>query len=203
MMNKIKFDEKGLIPAIIQDINTKDILMMAYMNKDSLLKTLETKQTWFYSRSRQELWNKGATSGNVQNVKKISYDCDGDTLLIEVEQTGVACHTGKYSCFFNELYKTDDYKINFSLDILYNVIEDRKNNPKEGSYTNYLFDKGLDKILKKVGEENAEVIIASKNEDISELKYEIADLVYHTLVLMIEKGIKIQDIKEELSKRVK
>ncbi|MBZ4684070.1 MAG: bifunctional phosphoribosyl-AMP cyclohydrolase/phosphoribosyl-ATP pyrophosphatase [Fusobacteriales bacterium] len=203
MIDKIKFDENGLIPAIVQDVNTRDVLMMAYMNEESILKTLETKQTWFYSRSRQELWNKGATSGNIQKVKKISYDCDGDTVLLEVEQVGVACHTGKYSCFFNELYKSPDYKTSFSVDTLYNIIEDRKNNPKEGSYTNYLFEKGIDKILKKVGEENAEVIIASKNEDISELRYEIADLVYHTLVLMIEKGLKIEDIKEELAKRVK
>ena len=148
MLENIKFDENGLVPAIVQDINTKAVLMMAYMNEESIKKTLETKTTWFYSRSRKELWNKGATSGNIQNLKKMSYDCDGDTLLMEVEiaEDAVACHTGKYSCFYNEMYKDEEFK-KFSLNALYKLIEDRKETPVEGSYTNYLFDKGIDKTL--------------------------------------------------------
>jgi phosphoribosyl-ATP pyrophosphohydrolase/phosphoribosyl-AMP cyclohydrolase len=204
MLENIKFDENGLVPAIVQDINTKAVLMMAYCNEESIKKTMETKTTWFYSRSRKELWNKGATSGNIQNVKRMSYDCDGDTILIEVEiaKDAVACHTGKYSCFFNEMYKDEEFK-KFSLNALYKLIEDRKETPVEGSYTNYLFEKGIDKILKKVGEEAAEVIIASKNPDLMELQYELGDLVYHSLVLMVERGLKLEDLEVELAKRLK
>lgn len=198
----IKFDEKGLVPAVVQDINTKKVLMLAYMNEDSIKKTVETGLATYYSRSRKELWTKGLTSGNTQKLVKMSYDCDGDTILLEVEQKGVACHTGEYSCFFNEVYKNEEYS-EFSLKDLYNQIVDRKNNPVEGSYTNYLFDKGIDKILKKVGEENAEVIIAAKNTDISELQYELSDLVYHAMVLMVERGLSLENIMEELKKRHK
>ena len=199
-IEQIKFDEKGLIPAIIQDYYTKEVLTLAYMNKESLEITLRDKRTCFYSRSRQELWLKGETSGNYQNVVSIKYDCDADTLLVEVKKEGPACHTGSESCFFNSLFEAENYS-NFSPEKLYNLIKDRKVNPEEKSYTSYLFEKGLDKILKKVGEECIEVIIGAKNNDNDELKYEIADLYYHTLVLMIEQGLSIQDIKEELAKR--
>ena len=199
-IEQIKFDEKGLIPAIIQDYYTKEVLTLAYMNKESLEITLRDKRTCFYSRSRQELWLKGETSGNYQNVVSVKYDCDADTLLVEVKKEGPACHTGSESCFFNSLFEAENYS-NFSPEKLYNLIKDRKVNPEEKSYTSYLFEKGLDKILKKVGEECIEVIIGAKNNDNDELKYEIADLYYHTLVLMIEQGLSIQDIKEELAKR--
>ena len=198
----IKFDENGLVPAVVQDINTKKVLMLAYMNEDSIKKTLETGLATYYSRSRQELWTKGLTSGNTQKLIKMSYDCDGDTILLEVDQKGVACHTGEYSCFFNETFKDEAYS-EFSLKDLYDQIVDRKSNPVEGSYTNYLFDKGIDKILKKVGEENAEVIIAAKNTDVSELQYELSDLVYHAMVLMVERGLTLEDIMNELKKRHK
>ncbi|MCC0708627.1 MULTISPECIES: bifunctional phosphoribosyl-AMP cyclohydrolase/phosphoribosyl-ATP diphosphatase HisIE [unclassified Clostridioides] len=206
-IKNVKFDDKGLVPAVVQDIISKDVLMLAYMNEESIKKTLKDKIACYFSRSRQELWVKGETSGNIQKVVKISYDCDVDTILLLVEQTGVACHTGNYSCFYRDLFDDTD-KIDFevqknTLKELYDLINERKNNPIEGSYTNYLFDKGLDKILKKVGEESSEVIIASKNEDKSELIYEISDLVYHTLVLMIEKGVEIDEIKKELIKRRK
>ena len=171
------------------------------MNEESFKKTKETKETWFYSRSRQELWNKGATSGHKQFIKKMSYDCDGDTILVEVEQIGVACHTGAKSCFFETIFEEED-KV-FDLSKLYNLIKERKENPVEGSYTNYLFDKGIDKILKKIGEESAEVIIAAKNPDLTELQYELSDLVYHSLVLMVERGLELKDIAEELKKRLK
>ena len=205
-MNKfiedIKFDENGLVPAIAQDVNTKKVLMMAYMSKDSIEKTLESGLATYYSRSRQELWTKGLSSGNTQKLMKMSYDCDGDAILLEVEQKGVACHTGEYSCFFNEVFKDESYS-EFQIKDLYDQIVDRKANPVEGSYTNYLFDKGIDKILKKVGEENAEVIIAAKNTDTSELQYELSDLVYHAMVLMVERGLSLEDIMEELKKRHK
>jgi len=197
---KIKFDEKGLVPAIIQDYYTKEVLTLAYMNKESLEITLRDKKTCFYSRSRQELWLKGETSGNYQNVVSLKYDCDADALLVKVKKDGPACHTGSESCFFNSLFETEDYS-SFTPEKLYELIKDRKINPSEKSYTTYLFEKGLDKILKKVGEECTEVIIGAKNNDNDELKYEIADLYYHTLVLMIEQGLTIQDIKEELAKR--
>jgi phosphoribosyl-ATP pyrophosphohydrolase/phosphoribosyl-AMP cyclohydrolase len=178
--------------------------MLAYMNKDSIKKTLELKKVCYYSRSRKELWIKGETSGNYQEVKKMTYDCDGDTILLEVEQKGVACHTGQYSCFHNNVF--NDFEENEDENIvekLFDIISERKINPKKDSYTNYLFNEGIDKILKKIGEESGEVIIASKNKDKDELIYEISDLVYHVLVLMVEKGLSIQDIKKELKNRHK
>ena len=199
-IEQIKFDEKGLVPAIIQDYYTKEVLTLAYMNKESLEITLRDKKTCFYSRSRQELWLKGETSGNYQNVVSVKYDCDVDALLVEVKKDGPACHTGAESCFFNSLFEAEDYS-SFTPEKLYELIKDRKINPNEKSYTTYLFEKGLDKILKKVGEECAEVIIGAKNNDNDELRYEIADLYYHTLVLMIEQGLTIQDVKNELAKR--
>jgi len=200
-LSKLKFDDKGLIPAIVQDVYTNEVLMLAYMNGQSIEKTLETKTTWFFSRSRNELWNKGATSGNTQQVVSMSYDCDADTILLKVIQKGNACHTGERSCFFNSVFNepTDDFSgIIYKI---YNRVVDRRDNPKEGSYTNYLFDKGIDKILKKVGEETAEVIIASKNEGKDELIYESCDLIYHMIVLLIEKGVSIDELKKELNER--
>lgn len=199
----IKFDEKGLVPAVVQDAETGAVLMMAYMNEESLLKTVESKQTWFFSRSRNELWNKGATSGNTQEVVEMSYDCDGDTILVKVVQNGVACHTGEYSCFYNSIVESEKKPGYDVLDRLYALIKDRKENPVEESYTNYLFDKGVDKILKKVGEESAEVIIGAKNDSQEEVIYEASDLVYHMVVLLVEMGISITDIKAELNKRYK
>ncbi|RBP40273.1 bifunctional phosphoribosyl-AMP cyclohydrolase/phosphoribosyl-ATP diphosphatase HisIE [Garciella nitratireducens] len=202
ILEKVNFDEKGLLPAIVQDIVSNEVLMLAYMNKESLKKTLETKTTWFYSRSRQKLWNKGETSGNIQIVKELSYDCDGDTVLVKVMQKGNACHTGQKSCFFHQVYKENGYaKKENILHLLYQRIEYRKKNPKEGSYTNYLFREGLDKILKKVGEESSEVIIGAKNLSKEEVIYETADLTYHIFVLLIELGISIEEIKQELIKR--
>jgi phosphoribosyl-AMP cyclohydrolase / phosphoribosyl-ATP pyrophosphohydrolase len=201
--SNIKFDAKGLVPAIIQDICTGKVLMLGYMNEESLKLTIETKRTWFYSRSREKLWNKGETSGNFQEVKKVSYDCDGDTLLIEVEAKGPSCHTGEKSCFFNKVFEEKELVDRNIVTKLYETIEDRKKNPTEGSYTNYLFEKGIDKILKKVGEETSEVIIGAKNDEKSEMVYEISDLVYHLLVLMSYKGVEIEDIKKELNKRHK
>lgn len=199
----IRFDEKGLIPAVVQDVNTGKVLMLAYMNEESIKLTLETKKTWFYSRSRKKLWNKGETSGNFQAVKKISYDCDGDAVLLEVEPLGPSCHTGEMSCFFNNVFNEEGDNSSNILERLYSRISDRRENPVEGSYTNYLFDKGIDKILKKVGEETSEVIIASKNNSKDEMTYEISDLVYHLLVLMVDRGLSINDIKKELNKRYK
>ena len=170
------------------------------MNKESLEITLRDKKTCFFSRSRQELWLKGETSGNYQHVVSVKYDCDADALLVEVKKDGPACHTGSESCFFNSLFEAEDYS-SFTPEKLYELIKDRKVNPNEKSYTTYLFEKGLDKILKKVGEECTEVIIGAKNNDNDELRYEIADLYYHTLVLMIEQGLTIQDVKDELAKR--
>lgn len=201
MLENIKFNGHGLVPCIVQDVYTREVLMLAYMNEESLKKTLETGETWFFSRSRNELWNKGATSGHKQTVKKLSYDCDGDTLLAEVEQIGVACHTGAKSCFYTTMFESEE-KV-FEIGKLFDLIKERKANPVEGSYTNYLFDKGIDKILKKVGEESAEVIIAAKNPDLTELQYELSDLVYHSLVLMIERGLELKDIANELKKRLK
>jgi len=214
MIENIKFDEKGLVPAIIQDNKSGQVLMMAYMNRESLAKTMETGRTWFYSRSRQQLWMKGEESGHIQEVKEILYDCDQDTLLIKVEQTGVACHTGHYSCFYRDIEGNetepsliDTEKIYASeqgpgiLYELYDIISDRKEKMPEGSYTSYLFDKGLDKILKKVGEENAEVIIAAKNREKSEVVYEVSDLIYHLLVLLVEQRVELGDIFAELKSR--
>ncbi|WP_018591157.1 bifunctional phosphoribosyl-AMP cyclohydrolase/phosphoribosyl-ATP diphosphatase HisIE [Terrisporobacter glycolicus] len=200
-INTLKFDEKGLIPVVVQDVHTKEVLMLAYMNKESMKKTLTDKKATYFSRSREKLWTKGETSENTQQVVGFYYDCDKDTILLIVKQKGVACHTGNYSCFFNEIFCDKEVSKTELLQRLYKLIEDRKNNPKEGSYTNYLFDKGLDKILKKVGEESAEVIIGAKNENKNEMIYEISDLAYHVLVLMVNSNITIEDIKNELSGR--
>lgn len=203
MFNTFKLNNDGLIPVITQDYKSKEVLMLAYMNKEAYEKTLETHKVHYYSRSRQKLWLKGETSGHYQHVKSIKLDCDSDTLLIEIEQEGVACHTGNTTCFYTMLLKVAD-ETKLDLNILYDVFDtilDRKNNPKEGSYTNYLFDKGIDKILKKVGEETAEVIIGAKNKGKEEVVYEISDLLYHLMVLMVEKNVTWSNILEELSKR--
>ncbi len=201
MLENIKFNGHGLVPCVVQDVYTREVLMLAYMNEESIKKTLETGETWFFSRSRNELWNKGATSGHKQTVKKLSYDCDGDTLLAEVEQIGAACHTGAKSCFYTTMFESEE-KV-FEIGKLFDLIKERKETPVDGSYTNYLFDKGIDKILKKIGEECAEVIIAAKNPDLTELQYELSDLVYHSMVLMVERGLELKDIAEELKKRLK
>lgn len=199
-INTLKFDDKGLIPAIVVDSITKKVLTLAYMNKESLKITMEKGLTCFYSRSRQELWLKGETSGNYQHVVSITADCDNDALVVIVEPDGPACHTGEETCFFNELYESDSLH-EFSLCGLIELIEGRKKEKVEGSYTTYLFEKGLDKILKKVGEESTEVIIAAKADDKKETIYEIADLTYHLLVLMIEMGISLEDVHRELASR--
>ena len=193
----------GLIPCVVQDIKTDEVLMLAYMNEESFNKTLETGLMTYWSRSRQELWTKGLTSGHIQYVKSLTADCDFDTILAKVSQVGAACHTGAHSCFFNEIAKKDVKNKN-PLEIfedVYSVIIDRKEHPKEGSYTNYLFDKGLDKILKKVGEECTELVVAAKNTEPQEIVYEESDLLYHVMVLMAEKGITWNDITRELAKR--
>ena len=192
-LEKLRFDERGLIPAVVQDAVTGQVLTVAYMNMESLKISLEKELTCFYSRSRQTLWLKGETSGNVQHIVSITADCDFDALVVKVEPDGPACHLGTTSCFTNTLAQSAERK-DFSLDLLMELIRERKEHPKEGSYTNYLFDKGLDKILKKVGEESTEVIIAAKDGDKAETVYEIADLTYHILVLMIEAGISLGDI---------
>ena len=199
-IEKIKFDEKGLVPAIVVDNKSKKVLTLAYMNKESLKITMEKNLTCFYSRSRQELWLKGETSGNYQHVVSITADCDYDALVVMVEKDGPACHLGTDSCFNNRVYENEEIK-EFSYEALFELIKGRKTDKKEGSYTTYLFEKGLDKILKKVGEECTEVIIAAKAQDKKETIYEIADLCYHTLVLMIEAGISLDDIFTELSSR--
>ncbi|MBQ8429773.1 MAG: bifunctional phosphoribosyl-AMP cyclohydrolase/phosphoribosyl-ATP diphosphatase HisIE [Clostridia bacterium] len=199
-IEELKFDEKGLIPAIVVDTDTKKVLTLAYMNAESLAITLEEKRTCFYSRSRQTLWRKGETSGNYQNVLSITADCDKDALVVEVKKEGPACHTGADSCFFNPMY-IGEGKERFRLEGLYDLLLQRKREMPQGSYTTYLFEKGLDKILKKVGEESTEVIIAGKAEDKKETVYEIADLAYHVLVLMAQMGITVEDIREELASR--
>ena len=199
-VDDLKFDEKGLIPAIVVDADSKKVLTLAYMNKESLGISLEKGLTCFYSRSRQELWLKGETSGNYQHIVSITADCDRDALVVEVKKDGPACHLGTYSCFNDELYINESEQP-FSLEGLMKLIEGRKTEKKEGSYTTYLFEKGLDKILKKVGEESTEVIIAGKAEDKKETIYEIADLTYHVMVLMIEMGISLEDIHNELASR--
>ncbi len=199
-IEKLKFDEKGLIPAIVVDSVSKQVLTLAYMNKESLKITMEKNLTCFWSRSRNELWLKGETSGNYQHVVSITADCDNDALVVVVEPDGPACHLGEKSCFFNTVYENPELK-DFSLDSLMKLIEGRKTDKKEGSYTTYLFEKGLDKILKKVGEECTEVIIAGKADDKKETIYEIADLTYHVMVLMIQMGISIEDIHKELASR--
>ena len=197
---ELKFDERGLIPAIVQDHYTKEVLTLAYMNAESLALTIDERRTCFWSRSRQELWRKGETSGNRQHVVSITADCDGDALVVEVVKDGPACHTGAESCFFNEIYLSEELK-QFSYAGLYRLIEGRRHTPKEGSYTTYLFEKGLDKILKKVGEECTEVIIGGRKEDREETVYEIADLCYHVMVLMVQMDITVEDVTRELEKR--
>ena len=197
---KLKFDEKGLIPAIVQDHYTKQVLTLAYMNAETLALTIAEGRTVFWSRSRQEIWRKGETSGNVQRVVSITADCDADALVVEVVKDGPACHTGAESCFFQPVYVSEELK-QFTYEGLYELIKGRKTNPKEGSYTTYLFDKGLEKILKKVGEECTEVIIAGGKRDKEETVFEIRDLCYHVLVLMVELGISVEDITRELEKR--
>lgn len=194
------FDEKGLIPAIVQDFYTKEVLTLAYMNEESLEITKKEGYTCFWSRSRQELWRKGETSGNRQKVVSITADCDGDALVVEVIKAGPACHTGAESCFFNNIYQSEDQNP-FSYKDLYELIKGRKTEPKEGSYTTYLFESGMDKILKKVGEESTEVIIAAAKGDKEETVYEISDLAYHILVMMVEMGIEIPNINGELAHR--
>lgn len=213
-ISMIKFDEKGLVPAVVQEENGQ-VLMLAYMNKESLQKTIMTGYTWFYSRSRSKLWNKGEESGNKQQVKEISYDCDGDTLLVKVHQTGVACHTGTYTCFSGRKLVEGEEKgvmvvqpeaqvsLATVLNDLYAVIEDRQLNPVEGSYTNYLFEKGQDKILKKVGEEAVETVIASKNNSQKEVLYEMGDLWYHCLVLLAYHKLTPDQLLNELMSRRK
>ncbi len=199
-VNTLKFDEKGLIPAVVVDAITKKVLTVAYMNKESLRISMEKGLTCFYSRSRQELWLKGETSGNYQHIVSITADCDGDALVVVVEKDGPACHKGEDTCFHNPVWESED-RHEFSLEGLMAMLVGRKENPKEGSYTTYLFEKGLDKILKKVGEECTEVIIGAKGEDKAETVYEIADLCYHVMVLMVEAGISLEDIHKELASR--
>ena len=198
MLSKLKFDEKGLIPAIVVDDVTGDVLTLAYMNRESLQISMEKGLTCFYSRSRQALWLKGETSGNYQHIVSITADCDFDALEVRVRKDGPACHTGKESCFYNEILGTRE---RFRLKGLYKLLQGRKENLPEGSYTTYLFQKGIDKILKKVGEECTEVIIAGKADDKKETIYEIADLCYHVMVLMVEMGISVEDIYTELAGR--
>ncbi len=199
-IDELKFDEKGLIPAIVVDAVSKDVLTLAYMNKESLQITLEKGLTCFYSRSRKELWLKGETSGNYQHVVSITADCDKDALVVKVEKDGPACHTGADSCFYQPLFISEE-RNEFSLRGLYNLLLGRKKEMPQGSYTTYLFEKGLDKILKKVGEESTEVIIAGKAQDKKETVYEIADLAYHVMVLMVEMGITVDDVQKELASR--
>ncbi|MBQ2253167.1 MAG: bifunctional phosphoribosyl-AMP cyclohydrolase/phosphoribosyl-ATP diphosphatase HisIE [Clostridia bacterium] len=200
--NELKFDEKGLIPAIVTDADTGEVLTLAYMNRESLAITLEKKLTCFYSRSRDCLWLKGETSGNYQHVVSVTADCDADALVVRVRPDGPACHTGTRSCFTHEVFTAEQEEGgSFSLDALYALLVGRKTEKKEGSYTTYLFEKGLDKILKKVGEECTEVIIGAKNDDRAETVYEIADLLYHVMVLMVEMGITNADVLKELASR--
>lgn len=214
MIEGLKYDQKGLIPAIIQDCKSGQILMMGYMNEEALKRTIETRRTCFWSRSRQEFWVKGETSGHIQTVQEIRYDCDQDALLVLVEQTGPACHTGHYSCFYRNEHGEEVAPA--AMDMvqvyeniagpgilyeLYEIVRDRQAKRPEGSYTTYLFEKGIDKILKKVGEESAEVLIAAKNRDKSEVIYETADLIYHLIVLLVEQGVDLADVFCELKSR--
>lgn len=199
-IEELKFDEKGLIPAVVVDAYSKKVLTLAYMNKESLKISMEKGLTCFWSRSRQELWLKGETSGNYQHIVSITADCDKDALTIVVEKDGPACHKGTDSCFEYPVWQSED-RHEFSIEGLYELLEGRKEEKPEGSYTTYLFEKGLDKILKKVGEECTEVIIAGKAEDKKETIYEIADLAYHVMVLMVEAGISVEDIQKELASR--
>ncbi|GIO07279.1 histidine biosynthesis bifunctional protein HisIE [Brevibacillus reuszeri] len=208
-LEELRFDESGLIPAIIQDASSKSVLTLAYMNKESLQKSLETKETWFWSRSRQELWHKGGTSGNTQRIVSMSYDCDGDALVVQVVPNGPACHTGAYSCFSNALLGTEAKELQAGnqadrfaiLGELEQLVAERELERPEGSYTTYLFEKGVDKILKKVGEEAAEVIIAAKNRSAEELRYEASDLIFHLLVLLREQKLPLDAVLTELQGR--
>lgn len=201
--SEFKLNSDGLIPVVVQDYKTSEVLMLAYMNKEAFENTISTGRMTYYSRSRQELWIKGLTSGHYQYVKSLSIDCDNDTLLAKVKQIGAACHTGERSCFYTDLVNKEYDNANplMVFEEVFNVIKDRKLNPKEGSYTNYLFDKGIDKILKKVGEEATEIVIAAKNPDKEEIKYEISDFLYHMMVLMAEKDVSWEDITRELARR--
>lgn len=198
-LDNLKFDDKGLIPAIVTDYESGEVLTLAYMNKESLEITIKEGRTCFFSRSRQELWRKGETSGNVQHVMSITADCDMDALIVKVKKEGPACHTGSESCFFNTIVKAEQEP--FSLNALYDLVKGRKIDPQEGSYTTYLFEKGKEKILKKVGEECTEVLIGAMKDSKEETVYEVADLTYHLLVLMAEMGITVDDVKSELAKR--
>lgn len=200
----LKFDEMGLIPAIVQDFYTNEVLTLAYMNEESLALSIAERRTCFYSRSRRKLWRKGEESGNVQHIVSITADCDEDALVVRVIKDGPACHTGTESCFTHPVYVDDtvaDKAADFSYQGLYELLEGRKNAPQEGSYTSYLFEKGMDKILKKVGEEATEVIIAAKDDDRAEIVYEVADLCYHTMVMLVEAGIPLDEISAELARR--
>lgn len=207
----IKWDADGLVPAVVQDADSKEVLMMAYMNQESLRKSVETGFTWFWSRSRSELWNKGATSGNTQRITALHYDCDGDTLLVEAKSAGPACHTGERTCFYRTAAVADDTVLQAAegstmarfkvLAELEKLIAERDAERPEGAYTTYLFEKGIDKILKKVGEETAESIIAAKNGDNDELRYEVSDLIYHLLVLLRERKLPLDEVMQELERR--
>ena len=199
-LDDIRFDERGLIPAIVQDAATREVLTLAYMNRESLARTIETSQTWFWSRSRNELWHKGETSGNTQEVVNLALDCDRDAIVVLVKPAGPACHTGAVSCFDTG---TQQQPLGALLDGLYELIQSRERERPSGSYTTYLFEEGLDKILKKVGEESAETIIAAKNDDDAQLQAEAADLVYHLLVLLVARGVSLKDIAQELARRRK
>ena len=208
-IERIKFDERDLVPVVVQDANTRAVLTLAYMSAESLKRTVETRETWFWSRSRGSLWHKGETSGHTQRVTEILVDCDSDALTILVEPKGPACHTGKQTCFHNELKEAAGSEeiadrvsdLGAVLNDLYALIETRKRDRPAGSYTTYLFDQGLDKILKKVGEESSETIIAAKNKDASLLAGEVSDLLYHLLVLLVERGVKLERVREELTRR--
>ena len=211
-MEQVKLDERGLIPVVVQDARTRQVLMLAYMNADSLQKTLETNETWFWSRSRSSLWHKGETSGNTQRVVAVLVDCDGDALTVLVLPNGPACHTGAQSCFFNEIQtlrqseqggEQDLGNLGEVLNSLYTLVESRRRERPEGAYTTYLFDQGLDKILKKIGEESAETIIAAKNDCRSDLIKESSDLLYHLIVLLVERGLSLEEVRDELARRRK
>lgn len=202
LLKEIKFNDKGLVVAVTQDYKSNEVLMVAYMNKEAIEITLKEKRACYFSRSRNCLWRKGDSSGHIQHLKGFYYDCDGDAILLKVEQLGKACHTGAYSCFHKQVYQ-DDITDKSIINKVYNQIINRRDNPKEGSYTNYLLDKGLDKILKKLGEETSEVIIGAKNKDKDELVYEMCDLIYHSLVLMVSENVTIEDLQKELTKRHK
>jgi phosphoribosyl-ATP pyrophosphohydrolase/phosphoribosyl-AMP cyclohydrolase len=198
----VRFDERGLVPAVVQDASTREVLTLAYMNEESLRRTLEEGETWFWSRSRSELWHKGATSGNTQRVVEVRLDCDSDALVVLVEPRGPACHTGATSCFVSEAGEVEA-NIGAMLEEVYRVVSDRRREMPEGSYTTYLFEKGLNKILKKVGEESAETIIAAKDGDLEALKAETADLLYHLVVMLVERGLTLEEVGRVLARRRK